>query len=1039
MLIRTVQERLTGHRILVLALLGLALLLAVGMSARGSYAADMLLQPRPQDQGTQVPGKGEQESDQGQPGELGIPPSFGGGQGLPGGSRAGGAEAARPEAPPCSPNWSLVTSANRVTKDSEILGISGTSANDVWAVGYFQDAPTTGRRTLIEHWDGTEWVRVPSYNEGADENLLRGVVAVSANDVWAVGSYLDTTVSRWRSLVLRWNGTSWYRVSTPTAPGFHDELYSVSRGEGNSVWAVGFYEPTSGDRQALAMRWTGAAWNLSYPPNPGGATMDHLLTAVSIVPGSSGNDVWAAGYYYDGADYRTLVAHWTGASWSHVASTNPGATTDNFLMGVSASGPNDVWFSGYYGGFATSVPFTLRWTGSSFATPTTPSAGTGAQLFQIAALAPNNVWTVGYYYASGSSARTLVEHWDGTSWTIVPSASPGHASGLLGLTAIDASNIWAAYVYVPQLGDPSHTLIERYDGSSFVQTPSPNGPTDVNVLIGVSARTATDVWAVGGSANNLSVASTLVQHWDGTAWTIVSSGNVGALSVLQDVVAISQNDAWAVGFSGPSPQRTLIERYNGTNWSPVTSPNVGPDDNELLGVSAASANDVWAVGSYNNGTAERTLTLHWDGSSWVVVGSPNPAGSSVDNILESVAVVPGTMGTRAWAVGRTDGFGVTPEAIMLGWNGSSWEAVTLSLPAGSSELVDVYARAHNDVWAVGYTNPGSARRTLVLHYDGTAWSQWTTPNQGAGDNTLRSVVAVAPDDVWAAGSYEVGPGAEKTLLLHFDGSAWSIVSSPSPGSMDRILDLAAVSSYNVWGVGSTQASDTSSPIWGMQTLVTQLNQCPCTTQFNDAPPGSPFYENVRCLACRDILSGYACGATGEPCPGNYFRPNANVTRGQAAKIIANAAGFNDAIPSSRQTFRDVPPDSPFWLFIERVFEHGAISGYACGGPGEPCPGAYFRPGNNLTRGQLAKISTEVAGYSETPSGQSFNDVPPDSPFYVYIERARLHDILSGYACGAPGEPCPGAYFRPGNNVTRGQTAKIISNTFYPACVTPARP
>ncbi len=679
---RTVQQYLTSRRSLVPALLGLALLLAMGLSARGGYAADMLLQPAAPDQGTQLPGKGEQESQQDQAGEPGVPSLFGGGRGLPGGSRATGDEVARPEAPPCSPNWSLVASANRVTGDSEILGISGTSANDVWAVGYFEDAPTTGRRTLIEHWNGTEWVRVPSYNEGADENILRGVVAVSPNDVWAVGAYRDTSASQWRSLVLRWNGTNWFRVSTPTAPGFNDELYSVSKGEGNSVWAVGFYEPTSGDRQALAMRWTGAAWSLSYPPNPGGATMDHLLTSVSIVPGSSGNDVWAAGYYYNGSDYRTLVVHWTGSSWSHVASTNPGASTDNFLMGVSATGPNDVWFSGYYGGFAASTPFTLRWTGSSFTTPTTPSAGTGAQLFQIAALAPNNVWTVGYYYTSGSSARTLVEHWDGTSWSIVPSASPGHASGLVALAAIDANNIWAGYVYVPVVGDPSHTLIERYDGSSFVQTPSPNGPTDVNVLLGVSARTATDVWAVGASATSPTTASTLVQRWDGTAWTIVRSENVGGMSILQDVAVVSEADAWAVGFSGPSPQRTLIERYNGTFWSPVTSPNVGPDDNELLGVAAASADDVWAVGSYNNGTVERTLIMHWDGTSWSVVPSPNPGGSSVDNILESVTVVPGTMGTQAWAVGRTDGLGVTPQAIMLGWNGSTWEAVALTSPAG---------------------------------------------------------------------------------------------------------------------------------------------------------------------------------------------------------------------------------------------------------------------------------------------------------------------------------------------------------------------
>ncbi|MDQ5824496.1 MAG: S-layer homology domain-containing protein [Chloroflexota bacterium] len=1048
MLTRTVQQYLTSRRTLVPTLLGLTLLLALGLSARGSYAAEMLLQAGQQERSTQVPAQILKEGNHAQWDGSGIPPAFGGQQVLPGaGGEAGatnstaGDEVAMPSAPPCSPNWTLVSSENRVTRSSQLLGISGASPNDIWAVGFYEDGPTSSNRTLIEHWNGTEWVRVPSYNEGTDDNILRGVVAVSANDAWAVGSYYDTAASKWRSLIVRWNGTSWYRVSAPSPPGFDEELFAISKVDGNNIWAVGYYEPTDGDRQGLTMRWTGAAWSLSYPPNPAGATTDHTLTSVSIVPGSSGNDVWAAGYFDAGSNAQTLVLHWTGASWSHVSSPNPGASADDYLMGVSATGTNDVWFSGYYGATGAYVPLTLRWTGSSFTTLTAPGAGTSSQLFQIAALAPNNVWAVGFYLDGLTTVSTLVEHWDGTAWSIVPSANPTGRSGLQAVTAIDGNNVWAAYVHAFGLASPAHTLIERYNGSSFVQTPSPNGPTDVNVLLGVSARTATDVWAVGASANNPSVASTLVQHWDGTAWSIVSSENVGAMSVLQDVAAVSQNDAWAVGFSGTSPQRTLIERYNGTNWSPVASPNIGSNDNELLGVSAASTYVVWAVGSYDDGTAKRTLTLRWagSGSSWNPISSPNPAGASVDHILESVAVVPGTVGHRAWAVGRTAGVGVTSEPIVLDWTGSIWEPATLPASAGDTELLDVSVRAHNDVWAVGSTFSGGSWRTYILHYDGTTWSQAVTPNQGSGNNELESVVALAANDVWAAGSYIVGPGVKKALLLHFDGSTWSIVTAPSTNSTETLHDLAAVSSYNVWGVGRSQASDVSSPDWGHQTLAMHLNKCPCTTQFNDAPPGSPFYENVRCLACRDILSGYGCGAPGEPCPGNYFRPNANVTRGQAAKIIANAANYNEAIPASQQTFNDVPPDSPFWVFIERVYGHGAISGYACGAPGEPCPGVYFRPGANLTRGQLAKIATEVAEYNELLSVESFEDVPFGSTFHLYIERARLHGIISGYTCGAPGEPCPGAYFRPGNNVTRGQTAKIVANTFYPSCVTPARP
>ena len=68
-----------------------------------------------------------------------------------------------------------------------------------------------------------------------------------------------------------------------------------------------------------------------------------------------------------------------------------------------------------------------------------------------------------------------------------------------------------------------------------------------------------------------------------------------------------------------------------------------------------------------------------------------------------------------------------------------------------------------------------------------------------------------------------------------------------------------------------------------------------------------------------------------------FLPDSNVTRGQLAKIEANTAALADPIPSSQQTFADVLPNNPFWLFIERLAGRGAISGYSCGSPAiNPC-------------------------------------------------------------------------------------------------------
>jgi len=187
------------------------------------------------------------------------------------------------------------------------------------------------------------------------------------------------------------------------------------------------------------------------------------------------------------------------------------------------------------------------------------------------------------------------------------------------------------------------------------------------------------------------------------------------------------------------------------------------------------------------------------------------------------------------------------------------------------------------------------------------------------------------------------------------------------------------------------------------------------------------------MACRGIVNGY---------PNGTFRPLNNVTRGQLSKIVSNSAGFTD--PQTTQMFVDAPPGSTFFNYIGRLASRGYIVGYPCGGTWEPCLTGnmpYFRPNNPATRGQISKIVSNAAGFVEPPTGQIYQDVPPDSTFYAFIERLTSRDVMQGYPCGIiRADPCiPPVnlpYFRPNNNATRGQTSKIVANTFLPDCDTP---
>jgi hypothetical protein len=230
------------------------------------------------------------------------------------------------------------------------------------------------------------------------------------------------------------------------------------------------------------------------------------------------------------------------------------------------------------------------------------------------------------------------------------------------------------------------------------QPPSPgNGNND---LSGVAVISACNAWAVGSSFTNATGFSTLIEHWDGTAWTIVPSPSPPATSnILNGLAVTSAGDAWAVGSAGnATSDLTLILHWNGTNWQQVTSPTPGGSD-VLRAVGATSASNAWAVGASSDGS--KTVILRWNGTNWKKVASPSPAAS---NDLFGVTA---TSASNAWAVGFT-GSGT----LILAWNGTKWALVPS--PAGD-QLNDIAALSASNAWSVGDVTVGGVRRTLAIH------------------------------------------------------------------------------------------------------------------------------------------------------------------------------------------------------------------------------------------------------------------------------------------------------------------------------------
>ena len=197
------------------------------------------------------------------------------------------------------------------------------------------------------------------------------------------------------------------------------------------------------------------------------------------------------------------------------------------------------------------------------------------------------------------------------------------------------------------------------------------------------------------------------------------------------VTVLSPCDAWAVGFDQNvgGLYQTLIEHWDGTAWTVAPSPNVAGLNNQLYAVRADSATDIWAVGeSFATGT-DQPLILHWDGHTWAQVASPHPGGKAY---LEAVRAVSPTTPGR-WAPTATP----RSDQLILHWNGHEWAQVARPHPGTNSALYGVAATSASNAWAVGTFFNGTALQGFILHWNGQKWARQASPNPGGAARDTR--------------------------------------------------------------------------------------------------------------------------------------------------------------------------------------------------------------------------------------------------------------------------------------------------------------
>jgi hypothetical protein len=346
------------------------------------------------------------------------------------------------------------------------------------------------------------------------------------------------------------------------------------------------------------------------------------------------------------------------------------------------------------------------------------------------------------------------------SWSVVVSPSPTGAD-TSELTSVACSGIGACTAVGDfQTGGGVFALAERWNGSAFsVQaTPSPASPPAFSVLRGVSCPAVDACLAVGGVTNTSSAGTTLAERWDGTAWSTLRTAN--------------------------------------QSGSHVT-------DNRLLGVSCAATSACAAVGSYQSGDQTFPLAERWNGNRWTLQSVPTPSGAFTSSL--TAVSCPST--DTCIAVGTSnDGHGADlPLAAQ--WNGHAWSIQFVASPTSQGgKLAGVSCTSATACTAVGQFVDAAGAQTFGLaeRWNGSAWSiQASSPPSGATNAFLSAISCPATTACVAVGHFFTSTNMQVTLAQGWDGSAWTVQSTPNPGSVaDGLSGVACPATTSCVAVGT---------------------------------------------------------------------------------------------------------------------------------------------------------------------------------------------------------------------------------------------
>ena len=704
-------------------------------------------------------------------------------------------------------------------------GLAAISPSDVWAVGAYGQTNAGPDQTLALQWNGTSWSQVTTPNIGVGNDDLWGVATVPGatvdiGNVWAVGDYTDVNqIEHPQALVSATPGANgpWTVYQPANISGGNNILFGVTAITATNVWAVGNYRQSNGDpnavppippspAQTLIGHWTGTTFTTAPGPQTTGTSSDRLIG----VAGSGASDVWAVGRTTDNGVDNTLILHYDGTNWFASPSINPSATS-NTLYSVTALSPTLAYAVGDYKDVnGRSHTLIEKWNGAVWSLAPSPgfTAGYDNFLFSISPVSATSIWAGGASYAPNGSltpSATFAQHWDGTSWKVVGGydGNSGNFNEFNAILAVSPTEVWAAGDFVNTnsqlvtLADhlcmsvPTVTgvvpLIGAATGGNQVAISGTDFLFATAVKFGATAATSFTI-----SSDNQIIATVPAGAAGTVDVTVTNAAGTSATSVADSYVYVPPAISW---------QQYSLAASNGTTWTPIDSsvlslsftPSVA--SNAILSGNA----DLWTslagvnqdIGLMVSGGAYITPTVVAWKESGGYAGTFSPNAAFVQTVIPVAAAT--TYSVRlVWKSNKA-----TNGTIFVAAGNSPYSPTRLTAELVPAPSLNLQSMATNtQYWLTGS--------------NGTAWQDM----DGSGGLTITNFTPVVTGsalvsvnvDLWTAiggvnqdvginvsgGAYGIG-----TIIGWKESGGFAGTLSPNAAYVQSVIQLVATTQYTI--------------------------------------------------------------------------------------------------------------------------------------------------------------------------------------------------------------------------------------------------